>query len=85
YNVITLPDYLAVRFGEKATIIRWLTSILIAGFLMFYISAQMAGAGKMLFTTFDIPPVIGILIATAIIILTAFAGGFISVVWTDMV
>lgn len=85
YNVITLPDYLAVRFGEKAKIIRWLTSVLIAGFLMFYISAQMAGAGKMLFTTFEIPPAIGILIATAIIILTAFAGGFISVVWTDMV
>ncbi|MBP2079246.1 sodium/proline symporter [Oceanobacillus polygoni] len=85
YNVITLPDYLAVRFGEKAKIIRWLTSVLIAGFLMFYISAQMAGAGKMLFTTFEIPSAIGILIATAIIILTAFAGGFISVVWTDMV
>ncbi|MGX9930403.1 sodium/proline symporter [Virgibacillus salarius] len=85
YNVLTLPDYLAVRFGEKAKIIRWLTSILIAGFLMFYVGAQMAGAGKMLFTTFGLPPTAGILLATIVIIIIAFAGGFISVVWTDMI
>lgn len=85
YNVLTLPDYLAVRFGEKAKIIRWLTSILIAGFLMFYVGAQMAGAGKMLFTTFGLPPTAGIILATIVIIIIAFAGGFISVVWTDMI
>ncbi|MFD1039779.1 sodium/proline symporter [Virgibacillus byunsanensis] len=85
YNVLTLPDYLAARFGEKANIIRWLTSILIAGFLMFYVGAQMAGAGKMLFTTFGMPPAVGIILATVIIIIIAFAGGFISVVWTDMI
>lgn len=84
YNVLTLPDYLAVRFGQKAKLIRWLTSLLIAGFLMFYVGAQMAGAGKMLFTTFEMPPAIGMILATVVIILTAFAGGFISVVWTDM-
>ncbi|ASK63664.1 sodium:proline symporter [Virgibacillus phasianinus] len=85
YNVLTLPDYLAVRFGQKATIIRWITSLLIAGFLMFYVGAQMAGAGKMLFTTFGLDPTAGVLIATAIIIIIAFSGGFISVVWTDMI
>lgn len=85
YNVLTLPDYLAVRFGQKANIIRWLTSLLIAGFLMFYVGAQMAGAGKMLFTTFGLTPATGIIIATIVIIVTAFAGGFISVVWTDMI
>ncbi|SEP83359.1 sodium/proline symporter [Virgibacillus subterraneus] len=85
YNVLTLPDYLAARFGEKANIIRWLTSILIAGFLMFYVGAQMAGAGKMLFTTFGMSPTAGVILATIIIIIIAFAGGFISVVWTDMI
>ncbi|MFC4557711.1 sodium/proline symporter [Virgibacillus kekensis] len=85
YNVLTLPDYLAARFGEKANIIRWLVSLLIAGFLMFYVGAQMAGAGKMLLITFDMPPVVGIILATIVVIIIAFAGGFISVVWTDMI
>ncbi|ASN04417.1 sodium/proline symporter [Virgibacillus necropolis] len=85
YNVLTLPDYLAVRFGQKANVIRWLTSILIAGFLMFYVGAQMAGAGKMLFTTFGMSTTTGIILATIVIIVIAFAGGFISVVWTDMI
>src|SRR5690625_1138393 len=85
YKVLTLPDYLAERFGQKANVIRWLTSLLVAGFLMFYVGAQMAGAGKMLFTTFGMTPATGIILATLVIITTAFAGGFISVVWTDMI
>nr|WP_100217585.1 sodium/proline symporter [Virgibacillus halodenitrificans] len=85
YSILTLPDYLAVRFGKKANIIRWLTSLLIAGFLMFYVGAQMAGAGKMLFITFEWTPTTGIILATIVIIIIAFAGGFISVVWTDMI
>lgn len=85
YNVLTLPDYLAARFGQKANVIRWLTSILIAWFLMFYVGAQMAGAGKMLFTTFGMSPTIGVILATIVIIVISFGGGFISVVWTDMI
>lgn len=85
HNVLTLSDLLAVRFGEKANIIRWLTSILIIGFLMFYVGAQIAGAGKMFFTTFGLSPTTGVIIATIIIIIIAFSGGFISVVWTDMI
>lgn len=85
YKVLTLPDYLAVRFGDKAKAIRWLSGVLIAGFLMFYVGAQMAGAGKLLLTTFGMPEIGGVIIATVVIILTTFAGGFISVAWTDMV
>ncbi|WP_188454572.1 sodium/proline symporter [Virgibacillus oceani] len=85
YNVLTLPDYLAVRFGQKAKLIRWLTGVLIAGFLMFYVGAQMAGAGKMLFTTFGLAPAAGVILATIVIIVVSIGGGFISVVWTDMI
>lgn len=85
YNVLTIPDYLAIRFGEKAALIRWLAGILIAGFMLFYVAAQLSGTGKLLLTTFDLHPIWGVLLATVVIILTSFAGGFISVVWTDMV
>lgn len=85
YEVLTLPDYLAVRFGERANIIRWLTTILIASFFMFYVGAQLAGAGKIFFTTFQINETVGVIIATIIILATAYFGGFLSVVWTDMI
>ncbi|WP_085505557.1 sodium/proline symporter [Thalassobacillus devorans] len=85
YNVLTLPDYLAARFGGQANLIRWFATILISSFLMFYLSAQMAGAGKMLFTTFGLNETLGVILATIVVIGLAFTGGFISVVWTDMI
>src|SRR5699024_3578651 len=85
YKVLTLPDYLAARFGEKANIIRWLATILIASFFVFYVGAQLAGAGILFLTTFDISENVGILIATVVILATALFGGFLSVVWTDMI
>lgn len=85
YDVLTLSDYLAVRFGQKANVIRWLASLLIVGLMIFYIGAQMAGAGKILFTTFNLPIIVGVVLSCAVIIFTSFSGGFISVVWTDMI
>lgn len=85
YDVLTLPDYLAVKFGDKANVIRWTASILIASFFMFYVAAQLAGAGKLFFTTFHMNETIGIALATFVVLAIAFFGGFVSVVWTDMI
>ena len=85
YGVLTMPDYLAVKFGEKANVIRWITSILIASFFMFYVGAQFAGAGKLFITTFNIDESIGIVLATVVVLAIAYFGGFLSVVWTDMI
>ncbi len=85
HKVLTLPDYLATKFGEKANMIRWIVSILVASFFMFYVSAQFAGAGKVFFTTFEFSETTGIIIAAVVVIAIAFLGGFISVVWTDMI
>ena len=83
-KVLTLSDYLASKFGQNANLIRWLSTILIAGFFMFYIGAQFAGAGKLFLTSFDMNMTTGIIVTTLLVITTAFFGGFISVVWTDM-
>jgi len=85
HKVLTLPDYFAVNFREKANIIRWITTILIASFFMFYVGAQLAGAGKLFLTSFDMDPALGIVISTIVVLSIAFFGGFISVVWTDMI
>src|SRR5699024_3555796 len=52
---------------------------------MFYVGAQMAGAGKLFLTTFNLSETTGIIIATIVILATAYFGGFLSVVWTDMI
>ncbi|MUK87427.1 sodium/solute symporter [Ornithinibacillus sp. L9] len=85
YKVLTLPDYLAVRFPVHGNRIRYLATGLILVFFTFYLGAQLAGVGKTLLTTFNLNPITGILLCAAAIILIAFLGGFISVVWTDMV
>ncbi|MGY0694402.1 sodium/proline symporter [Virgibacillus sp. FSP13] len=85
HNVLTLPDYLAVKFGEKANLIRWIASILIASFFMFYVGAQLAGAGKLFLTTFEMNETVGIILATIVVLAIAYFGGFLSVVWTDMI
>lgn len=84
HGVLTLPDYLAVNYREKANLIRWVASILIAGFFMFYVGAQLAGAGKLFITSFNMNETVGIVLATVVVLGIAFFGGFISVVWTDM-
>jgi sodium/proline symporter len=85
YKVLTLPGYLAKRFGAHGKIILWISTILILSFMMFYFGAQIAGAGKTLFTVFRIDPVIGMIVSTIIVVILSYVGGFISVVWTDMV
>jgi sodium/proline symporter len=85
YKVMTLPGYLAKRFESKGKIILWLSTILIGSFMMFYFGAQIAGAGKTLFTVFGLKPIAGIFISFAIVILLSYLGGFVGVVWTDMI
>src|SRR5699024_12804771 len=59
--------------------------ILILIFFVFYVGAQYDGVGKTFLTIFDLTPTTGIIISTVVVIVIAFAGGFISVVWTDMI
>lgn len=85
HNAITLPEYLAARFGDHARPIRSLAMLIIVFFFTFYLAAQMNGAGKVLNVTFDIPHQSGILIGAAIIVLYTMMGGFLAVVWTDLI
>ncbi|KMY52780.1 sodium:proline symporter [Bacillus sp. FJAT-27231] len=85
HQVMTLPGYLAKRFGSHGKIILWMSTILIVSFMMFYFGAQIAGAGKTLFTVFNINPTVGALLSLVIVILLSYLGGFTAVVWTDMI
>jgi len=85
YQAITLPEYLAVRYGEYARLIRSLAMLIVIFFFSFYLAAQMNGAGKVLNVTFDIPHLWGMIIGASVIICYTMMGGLLAVVWTDLV
>ncbi len=84
-GALTLPSYLAIRFGKHGKIILWLSTILIFSFMMFYFGAQIAGAGKTLFAVFNIPTTVGAILSIVVVVILAYIGGFVTVVWTDMI
>ena len=84
YEILTLPDYFATKYANRGKFIRWFSSVVIIFFFTLYVSAQFSGGGKTLNITFGIPVTTGIIISAVIVILYAIAGGFFSVVWTDV-
>ncbi|UCD19229.1 MAG: sodium/proline symporter [candidate division WOR-3 bacterium] len=84
YDTLTLPDYLATKYSSRGKFIRWFSSLIIIFFFVLYVAAQFSGGGKTLNITFGIPVTWGIVISAVVVILYAMAGGFFSVVWTDV-
>lgn len=85
YNALTIPDYLAEKYKDSASVIRWFGGVIIIFFFTLYVAAQFSGAGKTLHVTFGIPVTIGVFIAAIIVVAYSCAGGFMSVVWTDVI
>ena len=85
YEALTIPDYLHKRFDDSSGIIKTYSSIIIAVFFTFYVSAQFHGSGKILNTIFDIEPLYGISLSAIVIIIYTIMGGLLAVAWTDLV
>lgn len=85
HNLLTLPDFFSLKFKAHANVIRWASSLLIVSFFMFYLGAQFAGAGKTLYSTFGLNITTGMLVTAAVVVVYACLGGFMSVVWTDVI
>jgi len=84
YETLTLPDYFAAKYRDQSKFIRWFSSVIIIFFFILYVAAQFSGGGKTLNITFGIPVTTGIIISAVVVVLYAMAGGFFSVVWTDV-
>jgi len=82
---ITLPTFLASGFLKGQRAIRIIATVIIVFFFMFYLSAQINGAGKILNVTFGIKPIHGMLIGAAVIVFYTMMGGFFAVAWTDLI
>ena len=84
YRALTIPEYLHRRYNDTSNVIRLFSSIIIAFFFMFYVSAQFHASGKVLHSLFDLKPIVGISIGAIIIIVYTLMGGFFAVAWTDL-
>ena len=85
YNALTIPEYLHRKYNDKSNIIRLFSSMIIAFFFLFYVSAQFHASGKVLNSLFNISPVVGISLGAIIIISYTLLGGFFAVAWTDLI
>jgi len=83
-GALTLPQYLAARYGDQANRIRFVATGIILFFYAFYLAAQFNGAGTILHTTFGMEPIWGMVLGAVVIVLYTMAGGFIAVAWTDL-
>lgn len=88
YGALTIPDYFEARFpgfrGRSQTL-RIVSMVIIIFFYTLYVAAQFIGGGKLLNAAFGLDPVWGILITGVVVMLYTLLGGFLAVVWTDVV
>lgn len=85
YGALTIPDYFAARFGENGRTLRIVSMAIIIFFYTLYVAAQFVGGGKLLNAAFGLDPMWGLIITAAVVVFYTLLGGFLAVVWTDVV
>ena len=83
-NVLTIPEFFEVRFGDKTGTLRTLTSVITIVFVVFYVSSGLVGGAKLLETIFGIEAATGILLTLIAIASYTLIGGFLAVSRTDV-
>ena len=83
-DCITIPDFFAARFGDQSGVLRTLLVIVIAVFMIAYVSAQFVAGGKAFFSSFGIEQNTGVLLTAGIVLAYTVLGGFVAVSKTDV-
>lgn len=84
YDCCTLSSFFEKRFGDNAGTLRWLTALITVFFLVGYLAAGLTGMGLLFESVFQIDYVLGMTIATFVVLVYTFLGGFVAVAWTDL-
>jgi len=85
YGSLTLLDYFEERFKDSKNLIRSVGAVIIIIFLTAYVSAQFNAGASSLSTSMNIPFLYAILISAALILIYMVLGGYIAVVYNDMI
>ena len=83
-NVLTIPEFFEVRFGDRSGTIRTLTALITVFFVIFYVSSGLVGGSKLLGTVFGIEATTGVLLTLIAIASYTLIGGFMAVSRTDV-
>ncbi|NNC60018.1 MAG: sodium/proline symporter PutP [Erythrobacter sp.] len=92
-NALTIPEFLANRFPDKAVALRVISAIIIVAFFSVYTAAGLVGGGKLFETSFaslfgDIGMsdyALGIWLTAGVVLAYTMVGGFLAVSLTDFV
>ncbi len=83
HDCITIPDFFAVRFGDRDGRLRMTLALVILVFMVVYVSSQFVGGGKAMAASFGFSQWSGVLITAAIVLGYTILGGFLAVSLTD--
>jgi sodium/proline symporter len=83
-GALTVTSMISRKFPGAEKAIGMISSLIIIFFLLFYITAQFYGGGKVLFDTFGINQTWGLVIGSLVVVVYCMIGGFITVVATDV-
>jgi sodium/proline symporter len=84
-DAITIPDFLAERFGGSGKALRVVAAFVIILFFTLYCSAGMVAAGKFATSALGMGYLHGLMIATGAVVIYVLFGGFLAVSLTDFV
>lgn len=84
YDSYTLSTFFGKRFKDTSGSLRILTALVALFFLTCYISAGLIAMGGIFESMFGINFYVGLTIASVVILIYTFVGGFITVAWTDL-
>ncbi|MBO4284411.1 MAG: sodium/proline symporter [Clostridia bacterium] len=80
---ITIPQYLTKRFKSSSSVLQVVCAVIFVIVYCVYGASSINACGSLLNTLFGLDSRVGMAIATAIIIVYVFMGGFNAVCWTD--
>ena len=83
-RAISIPDFLEDRYRDDTHSIRAISTIIIAVFMVVYVSAQLVASGKILSETFGWDYHAALILGFVIITFYTLMGGFFAVAWTDV-
>ena len=84
-NALTIPEFLANRFPDKAVALRLTSAVIVVAFFTVYTAAGMVGGGKLFATAFGGDYMTGVWVTTGVVLAYTMVGGFLAVSLTDFV
>lgn len=83
-NALTIPEFLERRLADRQRLLRPLCALFVLLFFLFYTSAGLVGAGKLFESVFGLSYHWAVLAGAITVLLYTAFGGFLAVVWTDV-